>query len=90
MIAFTYARLEADRRRYTLFERLADALYTATIDLQDQRAVPIGIRQGRRILYRHSDLVALAAAHQALLSAKDHWPLLQALGAIAAARSAPG
>ena len=35
-------------------------------------------------------LVDLATAHQALLAAQDHWPLLQALKAIAAGRLAAG
>jgi predicted metal-dependent hydrolase len=50
----------------------------AILDIAQQRATPIGIRQGRRILYRHSQLQALATAHQALLATQDHWPPIQA------------
>jgi hypothetical protein len=88
---FTYARLEpGGTRRGTLFATLSDALYTAMVDVAQQRGTPLGIRQGARIYYRHSQLVALAEQHQALLSAQDQWPLIQALEAEAVARLAAG
>ena len=80
---YRYARLEGGMRRYLLYAELRSALYCALVDLAQHRATPLGIRQGRRILYRHSDLVALATAHQGLLAAPDHWPLIQALAEVA-------
>src|SRR4051812_28107102 len=54
-----FARREAGRRRTILLAMLTDALYTAMVDLQDNRATPIGIRQGRRVLNRHSALLEI-------------------------------
>lgn len=59
--AYTYARSDNGTRRYLLYTELASELYTAILDVAQQRAVPIGIRQGRGVLYRHSQLVALHA-----------------------------
>jgi hypothetical protein len=83
MEPYTYARLEADRRRYTLYADLSSALYSAILDVAQQRAAPIGIRQGRRIVYRHSALVALHTRFAAQLAAGAHWQVIQALQAVA-------
>jgi hypothetical protein len=48
--------------------------------------VAIGIRQGRRIRYRHSQLVALHAQFAEQLQAGERWQVIQQLEAIAASR----
>jgi hypothetical protein len=88
MEAFRYGVIAAGHPRHLLFERLADTLYSAPCDVPEPQTTPLGIRQGARIYYRHSELVAVAEKHQALLAARDHWPLSQALEAEAAARLA--
>jgi hypothetical protein len=79
MRPYTYARSENGTRRTLLYLELASALYTAILDVAQQRAVPIGIRQGRRILYRHSQLVALHARYAEQLATGEHWAVVQAL-----------
>ncbi len=78
MEPYTHARLEGGLRRSLLYAELRSALYSARVDLQDQRAAPLGIRQGRRVLFRHSQLVALHADYRAQLAAGDHWGVVQA------------
>src|SRR4051794_39434435 len=84
MQPFTYVRSENGTRRTLLYAELHSALYSALIDLAQQRAVPIGIRQGRRICYRHSALVALHTRFVEQLAAGQHWAVIQALEAVAA------
>ena len=88
MEPYHYAHLAGGTRRLLLFETLAAALYTAILDVAEQHAVPIGIRRGRTILYRHAQLVALHARFAEQLAAGAHGPVCQALEEIAAARCA--
>jgi hypothetical protein len=89
MEPYTYARLEGGFRRYMLYTELASALYTAILDVDQHRAVPLGIRQGSTILYRHNQLVALHAEYAVQLAAGDHWGVVQALEGLAGQANAP-
>jgi hypothetical protein len=89
MEPFTYARRSEDQCRYTLYVELGAALYSAILAVDQQRPVPLGIRQGRRILFRHSQLVALHAEYATPLAAGDHWGVVQALEMVAAQANAP-
>ena len=83
MPPYTHARSENGMRRTLLYLGLASALYTAVLDVARQRAVPTGIRQGARIVYRHSQFVALHARYPEQLAAGEHWAVVQALADIA-------
>ena len=84
MPPYTYARSENGSRRTLLYAELHCALYSALVDLAQQRAVPIGIRRGRTVLYRHSQLVALYTRFAAALADGQHWAVIQALERLAA------
>jgi hypothetical protein len=71
-----------------LYVDLSSAPCSAILDHDQQRAVPISVRQGARILYRHNQLVALHARYRAQLAAGEHWTVVQALEAVSAAREA--
>ena len=80
---YTCIRLSAAQRLYTLSQDLSSVVYIAIADVAQQRAVPIGTRQGRAILYRHSTLVALHTRHAEQLAAGEHSTVMQALKAVA-------
>lgn len=80
-ISYVYGRVVAGRRTRLLYHLLGDALYTALHDLHDQRATPLGIRQGRRVLYRPEVLARLHQQYRARLGANDHPAVCVALHA---------
>jgi hypothetical protein len=63
-----------------LFEDLHSALYTALLDLHDGRREPLGIRQGKRVIYWREGLQRLHAEVRAALAAGEHYAVIQRLG----------
>jgi hypothetical protein len=51
-----YGFISRGRRGRLVFEQLPDALYTALLDLHEQRREPLEIRQGRQVPYWHKGL----------------------------------
>jgi hypothetical protein len=76
---FAYGFISGGRRGRLLFEELHSALYTALLDLHEQRREPLGIRQGARLLYRREGLERLHAEHRAGLAAGEHYAVIQRL-----------
>jgi hypothetical protein len=81
---YTYGFVAGGYRRRLLFEELHVALYHALGDLHDGEANPLGIRRGRTVLYRRTDLEALYAQHRAALAAGRDVAVIQQLMALTA------
>jgi hypothetical protein len=77
--SYVYGFVSGGRRGSLLFAELHSALYTALLDLHEGRREPIGIRQGRTVLYWRAELESLHAEHRAALAVGEHWAVIQRL-----------
>jgi hypothetical protein len=75
-VIYTFAQGERERR--LLFKRVRSALYSAVLDLDEQRAEPEAIRWGARLLYDRAALERVWAACRPELRA-DIWCMPMAL-----------
>jgi hypothetical protein len=76
---YVYGFIGGGERRRLVFGDLVIALYQALGDLHDGEATPLGIRRGRRVLYRKADLERLYAEHRDALAAGRDVAVLRAL-----------
>jgi hypothetical protein len=58
---------------------LHSALYTAHLDVREGHREPIGIRQGRTVLYWREGLKQLLTAHRAALAAGEDYAVIRRL-----------
>jgi hypothetical protein len=77
---YVYGFVSGGHRGRLLFEELHSALYMALTDLhQGNGREPIGIRQGKRVLYWRNGLEQLYTEHRAALAAREDYEVIQRL-----------
>jgi hypothetical protein len=77
-----YTFIQGRQRCHLFFERVLNAVYTAVMDLHEQRATPLSIHWGGRRLYDRPALERVWAACRAELDA-DQWHVPAGLEAAA-------
>ena len=81
-MVYAFVTADGQQRHRRLYLHLQDAAYSAVVDLQEERAQPLMIRQGTRVLLDQAAIHQLWQACRQDLAA-DPWKVPTAVQALA-------